>query len=33
MRIPLHAVHLEDNPLDSELIESMLVSEGIPCRI
>ena len=33
MRIPLRALHLEDNPLDSELIESMLVSEGIPCRI
>ncbi len=33
MRIPLHTVHLEDNPLDSELIESILVSEGIPCRI
>ncbi|HKN85901.1 MAG TPA: response regulator [Nitrospiraceae bacterium] len=29
----LRALHLEDNPLDSELIESMLVGEGIPCRI
>ncbi|WP_447983526.1 response regulator [Nitrospira sp. Nam74] len=33
MRIPLHAVHLDNNPLDSELIESLLVREGIPCRI
>jgi two-component system cell cycle sensor histidine kinase/response regulator CckA len=33
MRIPLRALHLEDNPTDSELIESMLVSEGIPCRV
>src|SRR5690348_11670165 len=29
----LRALHLEDNAVDSELIESMLVSEGIPCRI
>jgi two-component system, cell cycle sensor histidine kinase and response regulator CckA len=33
MRLPLRALHLEGNPIDSELIESMLVSEGIPCRI
>ncbi len=33
MRIPLRALHLEDNPTDSELIESILVGEGIPCRI
>jgi len=33
MRIPLRALHLEDNPTDSDLIESLLVKEGIPCRI
>ena len=33
MKVPLRALHLDDNPLDSELIESMLVGEGIPCRI
>ena len=33
MKVFLRALHLEDNPVDSELIESMLVSEGIPCRI
>ena len=33
MKVSLHALHLEDNPVDSELIESMLIGEGIPCRI
>ena len=33
MKLSLHALHLEDNPVDSELIESMLIGEGIPCRI
>ena len=33
MKIPLRALHLEDNPMDSDLIESLLVKEGIPCRI
>jgi two-component system, cell cycle sensor histidine kinase and response regulator CckA len=33
MRVPLRALHLEDNPIDSDLIESLLASEGIACRI
>jgi two-component system cell cycle sensor histidine kinase/response regulator CckA len=33
MNNSLRILHLEDNPLDAELIEEMLVGEGISCQI
>lgn len=33
MKRPLHILHLEDDPLDAELIQATLGREGIPCEV
>lgn len=33
MKAPLHILHLEDNPMDSTLIHTMLRAEGVACQI
>lgn len=33
MRSKLRILHLEDDPRDSEIVESLLVDEGIPCEL
>ena len=31
--MPIRVVHLEDNPLDAELVRETLTADGIPCTI
>ena len=33
MHTPLHILHLEDDPLDADLIRRKLEADGLPCEI
>jgi signal transduction histidine kinase len=33
MKSPLHILHLEDNPKDAQIVQSMLEAGGVPCAI